>query len=533
MMPFQQFQAWSRRAPGSQRLLAAGAAVVVIALVTFLVLPAGEDQVATQAGGFPASVDEGAAPSPTQTTATVTDGSAPPASDPSSVGADPATTQRTASSSSGGGAAGGDGPPGAEAATAQGGAAAKPECPQGTDKGVTETEVRVAITIINIAGDAGNSTIGVPTPEKQREQWQTVADAINAEGGAACRQIIPEFHSVNPIDANDAQQKCLEIAKSQPFMALDSGSLTVVGASDCIPNQQVPMLALELARDQMQAYYPYYIGARGVLDDILRNGYLGLAELGQFDPAKGFEKLGLLFRSCRQDPIEITRRVLAEAGVPEDKIVEFDLGCAPGQRNSPVEYQQAALTFKNAGATHVTHAGVTDFVNFVNAAAQQNYAPQYALADNGIIQTQNGALQPDPANLDGAANVVPGRAAEATTPGFEPSEGTRRCNEIFAAVDEPPVYEQEVGYGGVACSMLWQVVALIENAPALQRDALVQGIPQIGVLDGSYPEGPVDFGAVQEGTPYGKPFWRPAVYQASCRCWQTPDPDPGYQPSFP
>ena len=80
-------------------------------------------------------------------------------------------------------------------------------------------------------------------PPRQQEKltgtwWRTTS---TANGGAGCRKIVMSFYDVNPVDAATAQQTCLSIAASHPYIVLDSGALTDVGASSCIPQHQIPL----------------------------------------------------------------------------------------------------------------------------------------------------------------------------------------------------------------------------------------------------------------------------------------------------
>lgn len=396
---------------------------------------------------------------------------------------------------------------------------------------MTAKEVQVAITLISIAGSTGNDTVNVPSPSTQEDYWRTVIESINGQGGFGCRKLVPTFYEVNPVNAAEAQQKCLQIANSRPFMALDI-SLAAVGASDCIPNQKIPMLARYLSKAQLKNYYPYYLSPTGLFDDTIRNGVLALKQQGHFSPSKKFAKLGVLYGTCVPDPIKIMRAALGEAGVPAKAVIEYNLGCPPGGQNNPADLQQAVLTFKNEGVSHVIGAGITDVSGFSRSAAQQGYKPQYVLAEETIGGTAGGGgtLQPDPANFDGAIDVVSGRYGEDKTPGFRPGGATARCNAIFAAKRQPPVYEQKQGFGGSVCSFMFITQDLLNNTSQMRPDVLVQALSSLGRKDLSYPYGPIDFGALPKGTPYGAPSWRPIQYALACKCFRLLDAT--YRPSF-
>jgi len=527
MTPFHQFQVWLRRAGIGQRATAGAAALLICALLAWMVMPSGGGDGALQVGAVGST---GTPSAPGATGASGAPGGAGADAATATPGADPAAGAAPGAAPAGGAPAPVAAPPPGQPGAGEGTGGQAATCPPGTGPGATERQVDVAITLINIAGAAGNGTLGVPSPEVQREQWQIVADSINAAGGAGCRQLALQFYSVNPINASEAQQKCLEIANAQPFIALDTGSLTQPGYSDCIPNSRVPMMAAFLTRDQLEKYHPYYIAPNAILDDVIRTGVLAFAQQGHFEPEQGFEKLGLLYRTCRPAPMQVMRSTLAEVGMPKDEVVEFDLGCPPGGQNTPVELQQAAITFKRAGVSHVTVADVGDVVSFTRSAAQQAFTPQYLIADDKVTGTISGTQQPDPENFDGAIVVDGTRYGEQTTPGASPDEGTQRCNEIFAAAGYPPVWEQDVGYGGVVCSMLWMVKGLLDNVPQMQREALAPATKALGARQGSYPWGPADYSATPPSAAWGKPLWRNAVYSASCRCFQVPDL--AFQPAF-
>ena len=99
----------------------------------------------------------------------------------------------------------------------------------------------------------------------------------------------------------------------------------------------------------------------------------------------------------------------------------------------------------------------------------------------------------------------------------------------MAGAGLPPVYEQDIGFGGLACNQVWFLQAAIEHAPAMARTALAQGLNAAGTVPASYPGGPSDFS--QPGVTWGGQFYRPLQASAACRCFTVVDPN--FQPSFP
>jgi hypothetical protein len=405
-------------------------------------------------------------------------------------------------------------------------------CPGGSAPGVTPQQVSVAATIIDISGGSlSNATFGVPSAADQKADWMLVADSINKSGGVGCRQLSMQFYDINPVDANTAQETCLNIAAAHPFMVLDSGTLTETGASACLPAHKVPMASTYLTEEQLNQYHPYYLQIGDLPENILRNGVLGLNQLGYFSPAKGFKKVGVLYHTCSSSLVAAQQQALREAGVTADQTVDYSLGCPTGL-DTPASFEQAVLDFKNAGVSDVLMVEITDGGVFTQIAAQQKFQPQYLFAENDIaVNGSTGANAPNPTNYDGAVDVLGGAYGEQSTPGYQPSGGTEKCNSIYAAAGQPSVYSQTTGYPGLVCDYLWFVQSLLNHAPTFQAASFPQAMRAMGTAQFSYPFAPTNFSAAPTDATYGISYWRAAVYHATCKCWQIPDPT--FHPPFP
>ena len=520
MTPFQQLRVWFRRASSGDRAGSVIAIAIVTALTGWLIMPVTNNQEGSSTvlsfGDAPhgnANADplsptgqpvapEGTRPQPTTPASAPTNGSGGPTVESGNTVQPGRTTAPGPSARSSGGST----------------------CPAGVDQGASATTIQVAATLIDIGGAAGNQTLGVPSPAEQQQLWQIVADDVNATGGAGCRKLALKFYKVNPLDANDAQQKCLQIAADKPFLTVDTGSLTVAGASDCLVQQHIPLVGLGLSKNQLLKYYPYYLTPYDIADNYLRNGILVFKKLGFFSSSKGFGKLGFLYHSCLPEYPRIARAAMREAGLPSSQIVEYDLGCPAGGQDTPASFSQAVLTFKNANVTHVTEVQVFNIASFSTVAQQQNFKPRYILADDYVTGQSSGTNGPDPDQFNGAVNITNERYGEQTTPGYRPSAATQRCNAIMAKHGKPQVYEQAAGYGGFTCDVLWFVREMMRHTPQVQRTALVRGLHSIGKLDLSYPPGPVDFGATPANAPYARVMWRVVTFFKSCKCWKVTDP---------
>jgi hypothetical protein len=398
-------------------------------------------------------------------------------------------------------------------------------CVKGTASGVTATTVQVAVTAVDISGGSySNATVGVPSVQEQEQYWNAVAKNINRNGGAGCRKIQLKFYDVNPIDSAGAEQSCLAIAASKPFIVLDVGALVDVNASNCIPEAKIPLVSQYLTPNELTKYSPYYYQLFDVPNDGLRNGILALKQLGYFNATKGFKKLGVLYATCNPSLMVTETAALKQAKIPSSKLVKFNIGCPEGQTYTPASLEQAVLTFKNDGVTDITGAGTGGAVAaFSQEAATQFYKPTFVLANDQInVPGQTGIEAGSPLDLNGAINIEANAYGEASTPGFTPSGGTKKCNAIFAGSGLPTAYASQDGYAGVACSYLWLVQALLNHATSLQAKDLPTALHAVGSVLYPYPFGPVDYSAAPKGSFHGVSYWRPEYYHSSCKCWQVP-----------
>lgn len=515
MRPFQQLRIWTRRAPVGERWAAGSVAAVVVASLAWIaVASAGDDGAVTNVGVAPVpaaaggdemeDVGNGAQP--------VLDG----ASD---------TEPTIAGSASGQPAA-----PSPRAVVAGTDASGACVAPPGSDQGISDGEIEVAIFVVELAGAAGNETLNVPPPNEQRAAWEAMVDELN-KTGIACRDVRPVFFTVNPLDQADLQATCLEVVEAEVFYAIDIGSYAAYPAFiDCYVRNQIPFyIGNFVPQAQIERSYPYLF-ATSIHDNLYFNAVFALREKGFFDPAKGFEKLGFFYQDCIKEHPEKYLRWLEQAGVPRDRIVPYNFGCPTAVYASPSDIAQAVIRFQREGVTHVTHVrGDGDWYNFTRAAAQQGFKPRYGFGDNSASYSAYGTLSPDWGNADGTILITSRRFNEERTPGHVPTEATQRCQRIMAAHGQPDIYKQKLGMGGIACNYLWFLANAVAHAPELKRAALAQGLGRGGAIDFSYPHGPATFPTPR--TTYGGNFWRPLTAHGDCRCWRVADPT--FRPTFP
>jgi hypothetical protein len=516
MTPCQEFRFWARRAPSGERAAAGIATLVVIALLVWLLVPGG--------GGGATSLAAGSGRAGTSA-----EGPSGSSSVGAASGAQTGGAAAAGSTASAGGAAGARSGPAAASSAAGGSGPVGPGCPPlaaGT-KGVSASQMKIAVMLVDIAGPAADNTFGIAPPAQQKADYEALLDSFNKAGGIACRKVVAQYYTVNPADQNDQQNKCLTAVQAQPFAVVDPGSYSFTSPM-CFPQHHMPYFGgFFNSLQQSQQAYPYLFNL-GTYDHLYRDTALGFRDRGAFDPAQGFKKLGLIYRDCHKELVDEEFTALHQAGLADDQIVSYDFGC-PSAFASPSDIQQAILKFKSAGVTHATGVYVYgDLANFTNVAQQQGFKPQYVLADEGIIAISYGNLRPNPANIANALAITSGRYAEERTPGMQPTPGTAACDAMYQAHGLPPTYKVDPEAGN-ACNELWMIKAGAEHAPVLSAETLAVGLQRTRSIDFSYPNGPNDFSGSQ--VTLGGQFWRVTQYFADCSCWRVIDPT--FHPNHP
>jgi hypothetical protein len=522
MRPFQEFRLWSRRAPTGERISAGVATALAIALLAWLLVPGGGTSATnlTASGG---GISGGAAQGEGAGAGAGAGGAA----------AGPGATGGAASSAGAAGASGAGGTSRAGSAPGAGGTAAggalAPGCPSAPAgvPGVSNSQIKVAVTLTNIVGPAANSIFGIASPADQQKWYEAVIDDLNKQGGVGCRKIVPTFYPTNPTDQNELQQRCLQIVQSGAFAEIDNGSYAIYPQKHCFAQHRMPFFGgYILFRSEIDQFYPYLFNI-SEFDTVDKNAVFALKDRGFFNvPAN--EKIGFTYRDCDKPLVNKWLGWLAQAGVSGSKLVTYNFGC-PAVFASPSDIQAAVLKFRQNNVTRITaHQIVGDFANFSNVAQQQGFHPKYGLPDESIIDVAYGSQAPNPDNIKDAIAIAQGRSGEERTPGAQPSGGTAKCNAIYQAHGLPPTYKLAPGAGYV-CSQLWMFQAAIANAPAVHPAALAAGLQKAKSVDVSYPAGPNDFSGTRQTT--GGQFWRVAQFKGDCKCWQVIDPT--FHPSYP
>ena len=397
---------------------------------------------------------------------------------------------------------------------------------------MTDKTVLLSFAVLDLAGPIGNNAAGQASADDLTKFAQSLLADVSSRGGLSCRTPTAKFYKVNPIGADQGRNACLQIIQDHPAMAVDAGGFAFPqSAYACVPQQKIPMVtASAILTSEAAKFAPYLAAPPADLGTVMRDTALGLRDVGWFDTAKGFKKLGLLYDECAPEVNKQLDDALARARITSAQISKYTFACPQGGFASPAQMAQAVSQHRSAGVTHViAPTGGGSFKSYAATASQQGYRPQYALSDyQGGVITAGTATGPDPSSIDGALDMTPGTFGMQTTPGLALDAGTRRCQGLAKKAGFSP----EIVFmgGGGLCNLIWTLEAAFNHARALTPDAILPGLFGIGPLQFSWPQ--VDSTFKPPSKYYGGDTWWPIQYHKDCTCWRVLDAKrrPSYAP---
>lgn len=513
MSPFLQFRVWLRRGPQGERVLAGIAALLLVALLGWALVPVenGGDDVATVGSSTSAPLSAGnAAGSPSAPAVAASTSGAP-------AGATVPVPVAGAGSS---GASPAGGPAVAAATTAAGGEADRCAGLRPTDQGVSDKEIFVAVPVINLAGGIGNETFGIRSDLDQ--VIAAVVSAINAEGGVACRKLRAKTYRVNPIDSNEQRARCLEIAGDRPFAVIDIAANITETSHACYVQQKLPLLGESaITEREAAAGRPYLFALRASIDRQLRNFVFGAAERGLFAADRGFKKLGVFVDACAPEVNEQLQQNLRKVGLRSDQISTFTSSCEATA--SAPQISQAVAQHRRDGVSHVLlAASIIPSQTYVRQADGLGWKPAYLVSDYGGNTGTAGAEKQWPAGFAGAIGVTSTRQGELNSGIMTPLR--RECQEWLKAAAVPPS-SQDGDASWWICDLFRLFKAMGDAAgPGLSRADLLGALSRVGRFETThYGDAVYD----RPGKVWGGDAIRTNEWHADCTCWKVRDRDRG------
>jgi hypothetical protein len=516
---FLQFRLWLTQGAVRERVYAGAAAALVVVLLVLASLPLTDDDdpgSGDAAGGAVATTGAGVVAAD-GTTAEATTGEGGVDAAVGGTGVD-GTTGGATSSGSGVGAVGGGGT-GEAAATSTAGAATG-ECVGLTASapGISAKELLVGVSVVNLAGPVGNAAFDIRPDMK--EVIDAVVEDINGKGGVACgRKLVVKKYDVNPIDQNDQQAKCLQMVQDKVFSVIDAaGYVRPVGRTCFVQNKLPHQLSASSTDVDLRKGYPFLYGEPASAEKQVRDGILGLAEVGFFQAPK-FLKLGLLVDTCDPSAVAEIESNLGKVGVKPEQISKYTVNCALVA--PPNEVLQGVVQHRSAGATHVFLASsLSNNQRYTSLARQQNFTPVYGVSDYGTSTSSAGTWD---ASFAGAIGVTSTRRGELNSGVKNPR--LQACERIVRAKGLAGFNsEKEDGAAFTLCDALWFFQKAIDRAGANPtRSSFVEvGVGTLGTHEsGGGSDGIFD----RKGKVAGGDFYRFLQFDAGCGCWKIRDPN--------
>ncbi|MFN2537674.1 MAG: hypothetical protein ABR549_05925 [Mycobacteriales bacterium] len=509
MPPFVELRLWLREGPRGERALTAAIAAVVLTVFVAALVPVASDTggASTLAGSVAQPVQGASAPADSTGTSPL----------PGSAPGVPGTSPRLAGP---GVVPQGPGTTGAQRPTpAPGGSISSPECAtvQASAPGVTPKTVLLDVANISLAGPVGNSTFDV-RPDLAKIA-QALADDINERGGVACgRKLVLKQYDVNPLDANDSQSKCLQMAADKPFLVLNVGAYLGPASRQCFVKAKVLELSgTQVDKAEVASSYPYLFTVTAVAEQMVDAAIFGLAKRGMFSGSK-FAKLGLFEDGCDPPVNKQIARDLAKVGLKASQISTYVLEC--NVASPPNQIEQGVLQHKLDNVTHVLLASSeTNGQNYVRIARGQNFGPQYLVSDYGSNTSGAGTQNWGP-SFDGAIGITTSRVGEFSS-GIRNLEEVA-CDKALRKHGVRGIEAENKDTSALAdCDAFWLIRQAMSRAGSNPTQlSFLHGLSTMGLFRSA---GLGDGRFTAAGKVTGGDFQREIVYRSSCGCWKIID----------
>src|SRR5439155_9449627 len=162
--------------------------------------------------------------------------------------------------------------------------------------------------LTQLVGPAGNQLFDIEPPAQAQADFEAVIAGINKQGGVACLKLVARYYNDNPLDESQMMQVCRDIADAGLFAVVDTGSLaTRPAVLACFGQLKIPYFGAFYITDKArQQFYPYLYSFY-YKEELYKDTVFGLRDLGFFDSAKGFKKLGFIYRDCETEAIGALR----------------------------------------------------------------------------------------------------------------------------------------------------------------------------------------------------------------------------------
>ena len=408
------------------------------------------------------------------------------------TGSDPASG---GGSTGAGGVSGrpGQGPTGATAAEDAAGA---------TDVGVTADTIKLGFLILDV-GSLGGLGIAVPgiDPQQQIDATEAYLADINERGGIHGRKVVGAYRTFDVFSQDSMRAACLGLTRDEKVFAISAAGgfngpallcVTVehrtpmlnngsVGTpSEYVRRSEGRMLSLFQASDRLMPNWAVELDHLGVLD----GKKIGIVTGEQFDPGKSVVEGALVpeLRRLGHNVVHVSR-------------FAYDQGVGASQ--VPVQVQQ--MRGKGVDFVLLT-TSILYSTQFVQAADNQGYRPQYSVSDWGSMSNDT-SNQNMPDAYDGTIVVTETTVGEEKV-GIGESQIQRECRDVYERRTGQSSGKKGENLYGVTqgyCQMARLLEAGLGQAGRqLTRASFLEGMQRIGPFpmtswfSGSFAPGKLD-----------------------------------------
>lgn len=375
----------------------------------------------------------------------------------------------------------GEAAPAPGASTAAGPASRAAGAVTATGRGVTATEVRIGILLLDIGGAASALGFGVPglDPREQQEDWQVFVDKLNAEGGIAQRKVVPVYRAYDPTNADDMRATCIFMAEdAEVFAVLSTGGYSSDGQLCLVREHAMPFLSTQGQAEEVYRHglaFTWGMSRERILRNqallLHRRGLLRGKVIGVVDADEAAVK-GPVERSLLPELQRLGYQVAHRSTLSPSTFTAAS--------QIPVEISQMQskrVDFVLLGLANVPIA------QWVNEADARGFRPRYGLSDfiNGVNDVTLGLL---PRSFDGVG-VTSLRIGE-TRVGRPLAGADQACLDHYAKATgrRPAPDDTRFNILQIACGALGQVRdAAARAGTQLTVPRFTSGLRELGTLD--------------------------------------------------
>jgi len=300
-----------------------------------------------------------------------------------------------------------------------------------SDRGVSQTEIKIGFLVANVGGLDG-AGFALDIREDTPEYAQALADHVNNTGGLQGRNVTVAVRKTDPTSQSDQAAACeAMVSDAQVFGVVDVGALADTPAFDCLATEnQTPYIHNTIwGTDWLARSGGMEVGYPAAIDRIIQTWTRDLQAIGWFE---GNPTVGIVGDKCvATKPMidNVFKPALEQAGAGKVVIAEHDCDLQSVASQPPSFVPQ----FRTAGVTKVLF--VANFVTvtvFMKTAESQLWRPQYSVSDWWQLTQDTSAKNYDPNQFDGAIAIT-SNGLLLPQSGVDPYAGAQLCSQI--AVD--------------------------------------------------------------------------------------------------